>query len=551
MKRYKMTGKQPVKLQNMKNLGSRPQKNRLQDRVDRIQQDGYKPYEDGALSIDMDVNLKALEAAFKGCSDIQFRRFSMANGRLCSIVFFDGMTNKEMLNHDIIERLMAYQKPRETTTETCAGPPAWVKDEILAVSQYKEVTMLKDALKSILEAQCLLLVNGYATAYAVDVKAMETRSVSEAKIESVVRGPQEAFVEDIGVNLTLVRRRIKTHALKMEAFEIGSQGKTKVILAYIEGIIETGIVDEARKRLQKMDIDIALAVGELISFVEDDPLSPFPQSEITERPDSCAAALSEGRFAILIDGNPFVMIAPTTFSFLFTAAEDYYDRGYFTGFIRMLRYFAFFISLLGPSAYIAITTYHPEMIPTNLLISILNARADVPFPAFVEAVLMEVIFEIVRESGIRMPARISNALSIVGALVIGQISVQAGLISPMMVVVVSITGLASFMIPKLNTKRQASVLRFPFMLLAATMGIFGIITGILILLIHMAALRSFGVPYLSPFTPSDTQGLKDSIIMLPAKYLKKRPTYIQDNIRIWKNRAEQSDPEQNSGQAGD
>jgi spore germination protein KA len=251
--------------------------------------------------------------------------------------------------------------------------------------------------------------------------------------------------------------------------------------------------------------------------------------DTTERPDVCAAALVEGRFAIFVDGSPFVIIAPTTFPYLFSAAEDYYNKYYFTSFIRFISYLAFLVTLSGPSIYIAVTTYHPEMFPATLLISVQGARANVPFPAFLEAVLIELMFEVIREVAVRLPSRISQALSIIGALVIGEISVQAGLVSPLMMIIVAVTGLASFIIPKLNSARQISVLRFPMMLFAATMGIFGLIMAGLVILIHLVSLRSFGVPYLSPITPLNPEGLKDTVIILPPWMMKKKYSYMNSD----------------------
>jgi spore germination protein KA len=337
------------------------------------------------------------------------------------------------------------------------------------------------------------------------------------------------FIEEISINTSLLRRIIKTPKLKMERFIIGTLSQTEVVVSYIEGIADAGILSEIRERLNRIDTDVIIDSGFLEGFIEDNPFSIFPQITNTERPDTSAAALAEGRFVILVDGTPFVLIVPTTFSYFLVAAEDYYDRFYFATFVRMLRYFAFALALFGPAVYIGITTFHPEMIPTSLFISIAVSRADVPFPALAEAMLMEVTFELMREASARLPTIIGQSLSIVGALVIGQTAVQAGLVSSALIIVVAVTGIASFSIPKFHIARAVRLLRFPMMLLAATMGLYGIIMGVLMLMIHMASIRSFGVPFLSPLAPINIEGWKDVFIRFPFWAMNKRPVFIQQN----------------------
>jgi spore germination protein KA len=266
-----------------------------------------------------------------------------------------------------------------------------------------------------------------------------------------------------------------------------------------------------------------LESGYLEEFIEDNPYSPFPQVVHTERPDRVTASLLEGRVAILTDGTPFALIVPAEFITLMQSPEDYYERYMVATAIRWLRYIGFAMSLLLPSLYIAITTFHQEMIPTRLLISLAAAREGVPFPALVEALMMEFTFEALREAGIRLPRAVGQAVSIVGALVIGQAAVQAGIVSPLMVIVVAITGIASFMNPAFNIALTMRLMRFPLMLLAATLGLFGVMVGILAILIHLAGLRSFGVPYLSSLAPLHTKDLKDVAVRAPWWAMDNRP----------------------------
>ncbi|MFZ5353797.1 MAG: spore germination protein [Bacillota bacterium] len=498
----------------------------LEQKLQEVESQGMEGLSNARFSQKLDDNINSLQGVFKNCFDFVVRRVNTADGALCcAVCYIDAMVVEDIINEHIVSKISSMNVGEMSLQNKVAA----VKNNIIAAGNMYEVDSLPTAVNHILSASCLILVDGYEYANEVFISGMEKRSISEPKVEAVVRGPQDAFNEDMITSVTLIRRRLKTHKLKFELLQLGRQSKTKIVLAYVEGIAERKTVREMKKRLVRIDTDMILASGQLQPFVEDDHLSPFPQVELTERPDTVTAALIEGRLALIVDGTPFVLIAPTSFTYLFTSAEDYYNRYTSATFIRLLRYAAFGITIFGPSLYVAITTYHPEMIPTRLLMTIANARADVPFPAFIEAFLMELIFEVIREASIRQPKTLGQALNIVGALVIGQLSVQAGLVSPAMIIVVAVTGIASFLIPKFNSAREISLIRFPMMVLAGVLGIFGVIIGILILLIHLTSLRSIGVPYMAPLTPMDFAGMKDAILKFPERLLKRRPDFIQKN----------------------
>lgn len=530
MRKYKLI-KSPSKIYSSKRIRTNSPSQKPEPGTEYQEETADAVFEYIKISDRIDYNLRFLNEVFRDCCDFVPRTFTMEfHNKKCLAVFISGIIDMNIINQDVIKPVMDFG------SSDCEDEKDWdgeilelIKNTQLNVSVFEKVSYVKDAVKQILEGCCLLFIEGSGSAAAINVSDFKTRSVGEAKVESVLRGPLEAFVEDVNINLTMIRRRLKTTDLKLEQYEMGKHSKTKVILSYLRGIADGQIIEEARKRLKKVNIDLLLDGGQIQNYIEDDPLSPFPQMDTTERPDVCAAALVEGRFAIFVDGSPFVIIAPTTFPYLFSAAEDYYNKYYFTSFIRFISYLAFLVTLSGPSIYIAVTTYHPEMFPATLLISVQGARANVPFPAFLEAVLIELMFEAIREVAVRLPSRISQALSIIGALVIGEISVQAGLVSPLMMIIVAVTGLASFIIPKLNSARQISVLRFPMMLFAATMGIFGLIMAGLVILIHLVSLRSFGVPYLSPITPLNPEGLKDTVIILPPWMMKKKYSYMNSD----------------------
>lgn len=543
MKRQKQA--KPIKSGETKKINYRSKNGRLREKISEIESRGSAALEKMEVSANLEDNKNILKEIFKNCSDIVFRSFKLGNYGLEGLaVFFNDMADKNVVDRIILKQLMSgYTNAlccdsKVKTTEddgqqaVSENPDTIVlaiRESILSVGEVLETKMLKDTVGSVMEGSCALFLNTVGTAFNVKASGVKGRNIGDPLIEQTVRGPQEGFVESLDTNLSMIRKRLKTPELKTESHIVGTRSNTKLIIAYLNGIADGDIIKEAKKRISEVDIDVVVALAELRAYMEDNPKSPFPLVDFTERPDVCIAALAEGRIAIFLDGTPAAMLAPTTFAYLFNAPDDYYDLFYFGSFVRILRYVAFFVTLMGPSLYIAVTTYHPEMIPQSLLISILTSRSDVPFPAVLEALLMELTFEIIREVSIRMPRNLGQSLSIVGGLVIGQLSVQAGIVTPIMIIVVAITGLASFLIPKLNSMRQVSIMRFPMMVLASLFGIFGLIMGGLILLIHLVSLRSLGVPYLSPFAPFDGDGIKDTVIRLPFWKYTKRPSYIQNN----------------------
>ena len=320
---------------------------------------------------------------------------------------------------------------------------------------------------AVLSGSVALFVDGYAEALLIGLKNLPQRGVEKADIEVVVRGPKESFAETIEVNTALIRRRLRSPNLVIEGLRLGRQTNTTIAIAYLKGVVSPELVQEVRSRIERIDIDAILDGGYIEELIQDDPYSPFPQLGYSERPDRVVSTLLQGRVGIIIDGTPMVLYVPVSFTDMLQSPEDYYEHYHYSTAIRLLRFLGLIISLLLPSFYIAITTFHQEMIPTQLLISIVAYREGVPFPAVLEALIMEMTFEALREAGIRLPRAVGQAISIVGALVIGQAAVQAGFVSPLMVIIVALTGIASFMIPAYNQALSMRLIRFPFMLLAA------------------------------------------------------------------------------------
>ncbi|MBU7005948.1 spore germination protein [Phosphitispora fastidiosa] len=476
------------------------------------------------VSANLNKNMTHLKAVFDRCTDIIFREFEAAigGGVKIAMVYIDGLVNKEMLTEDLVKTLM-YDVSSLNSSAPVNDPAGYLSSRIIAFTEVKVQDNLMDAVHSVLSGETILFVDGVSKAFALSTQDWVQRAVTEPATENVVRGPREGFTESLQTNYTLIRRRIKSSRLKFETMKIGAITKTAVSIGYLEGIVNNKIVDEVRNRLQRIDIDGILESGYIEEYIEDAPMTVFPTVQATERPDKVAGGLLEGQVVILVDTTPFVLLVPVTFPQLLQASEDYYLRWPFASFIRFIRFVTLNIALLAPPLYIAITTYHQEMLPTPLLISIAAAREGVPFPAFVEAMLMETTFEVLREAGVRLPKAVGQAVSIVGALVIGDAAVSAGLVSPAMVIIVALTAISSFSLPSYFGAFSLRILRFPLMALAAALGLFGVMAGLLALLIHLCSLRSFGVPYISPLAPTSWRDLKDMFFRAPWWSMVTRP----------------------------
>jgi spore germination protein KA len=481
------------------------------------------------LSKNLNENIKMLDEIFDRCSDVIKREFKMgiAEDIKCLAVAIDGMQDRIQLYQDVFKNLqISVSLIPQSRKLAKSNAFDLVKNHLLTIGEVRTTAEMTQLIFYVMMGDAALLIDGSSEAIICSLRKWDARAVEEPSTEPLIRGPREGFTESLRTNTALVRRRIKTPRLKMERLHIGALTKTDVIITYIDGIANDKVVEEVRRRLKRIKTDGILESGNLEDYIEDQTFTIFPQANTTERPDKLAANLLEGYVGIITDNTPMALIVPGIFINFLQSSEDYYNRFTYSTFIRLLRFIALNISLLLPSFYIAIVTYHQEMLPTPLLISIASQREGVPFPAFVEALLMESIFEILREAGIRLPRAIGQAISIVGALVIGEAAVNAGLASSAMVMVVSLTAIASFSMPTIATSQTIRLLRFPIMFLAGSLGLFGVMAGLMAVLIHLCSLRSFGVPYLSPFTPLSFRDLKDTFIRVPQWAMHTRPRSI-------------------------
>lgn len=467
------------------------------------------------LSKSIAENLVQFKSIFKDCSDVVYRQFVSREKAQFLLIFIDGMIDSELIVSNLIKPLLYEGLPQgidsvDVISHLCEG-------ELFSLLQVKKLSMVNLVAKQILKGNLAIIVEGESEACIASVKKLETRSIDESTNEPTLRGPRESFTENMRTNITLIRRIFSTSRLKVETFEVGTLTSTEVVITYLEGVTEQNLLEQVRKRISEIKSDGILESGYIEESIEDTHFSPFPQMLNTERPDVAAASLLEGRIAILTDGSPFVLIVPMTFWSGLQAPDDYYERFLYVIMNRTLRFAFTIFGVLFSSLYVALTNFHQEMIPAKLMISIASLREQSPFPTIIEVFFMEIMFEGLREAGLRLPKTIGPLVSIVGALVIGEAAVRAGIISAPIVIVVSAAGVASFIIPRYRFGIPLRMLRFPILVLSGIFGLFGIAAGTMLILIHLVKLVPFGTPYLEPVAPLDKQRLKDWVIRWPRK----------------------------------
>lgn len=482
---------------------------------------GTSPAVTTKLSRDLSVNLNMIKETLGNSMDVVYRELLMCRTRV-ALIYLNGIIDQTALRENVIKALMVDMHTVETSPGTeSKGLANSVKERVLSIADVIESRDLGILLDGILGAGIVLFFNGDDTALILKLPDAETRSVVEPHTETVVRGPREGFVETLSVNIALLRRKIKSPGLRLERVQVGRVTKTDVCVAYIKEIVDCKLVDEVLKRLQRIDIDGVLESGYLEEFIEDAPFSIFQTVGNTERPDKVAAKLLEGRVAIFTDGTPVVLTVPYLYIESFQSSEDYYSSYIPSSLLRMIRLLCIIITVELPALYVAVTSYNPEVLPTSLLLTIAASREGVPLPALGEVLLMGVFFQILREAGVRLPRPVGQTVSLIGALVVGEAVVSAGLVSAPAVIVIALTGICSFVVPPQSDSNL--FLSLIFTLLAGFAGFFGLFLGFVLVLTHLASLQSFGVPYLSPAAPLSTGDLKDTFIRAPWWTMTGRP----------------------------
>ena len=484
------------------------------------------------ISNNLETNITILENAFQNCGDIVKRRFFVGEKKDIAVymIYTDNIVNGSAIEESILTNIMN----RCRIDGKKEGMLKRLNEEVIAIGEMNEVKTFQEIFDAVLLGDTILLMDENDIALQASTKGFPSRGVSEAKTEVVVQGPKDAFTEIGATNIVLIRRRIRDTKLKVKRTKVGKRSKTDVAILYMEDIVRKEILQEVEYRINQIDIDVILDSGYIDQLLENRWLSPFPQLQMTERPDKAASALLEGRVVIVIDNTPFVVIAPATLNVFFQASEDYYDRWEIMSFIRLIRYCAGFLAVALPGLYIALTVFHPSMLPTNLALKIAETRQNIPFPAVGEILIMELAFELLREAGIRLPSPVSSTIGIVGGIIIGQAAVEAGIVSPSVVIVSALTGICTFVIPNIALVSGLRLTKYIVLIFSAFLGLYGFWLALILMLIHMASLKSFHIPFLYPFCSASVNNyndLEDSIFRLPLWFMKKRPIFSNDKHR--------------------
>jgi spore germination protein len=487
-----------------------------------------------SLSPSLEENIRLIEMLFKNCADLVKREVHMGKKHPLRIyvTYIDGLINRNTIEEYFLQNIINDQEVDHLADLIKKNPEQAILQRFSSSLDIREEDNMDNLIRAVLSGDTLIFVENGTKALILSARTWPARGVSAPEGEAVVRGPRDGFVETMRFNTALIRRRIKDTKLKIETTTMGTRSRTDISIVYMEDIVKQELIDEVKKRLDKYVIDGIFDSGYVEQLIEDSWKSPFPQTQATERPDKAAASLLEGKVVILVDNSPFAVIVPTSLNSFYQASEDYYQRWQIMSFTRILRYIVSFLSFALPGLYLAILNFHPAMLPTTIAVSIAASRDGIAFLSVLEIIIMETAFELLREAGIRLPGPIGHAIGLVGGIIIGQSAVEAKLISPMIVIIVALTAIATFAIPDYNLTSAFRLIRYAFIVICSLFGLYGFLIGILLLLAHLASLESFGAPYLSPYTAGkENEGadFRDTLVRFPLFMLNRRPTYAKDN----------------------
>ncbi len=481
------------------------------------------------MMADMDIyssitdNKNKMETDFKDCSDFLLRECRV-DGTDCIVCVLDGMVNSLQLSHMIMNPMLRFNGDYETPAELFDI----LKTSVVNSLELSEITTYEDIYYFLASGFAIVFIDGVSKCLSLGIQGFTKRSTDEPPTESDIKGAKECFTETLNDNKAILRRRIKTPDLKLKQLKVGSAAQTSVVIAYIKGVADDTLVSEVEQKIKNAPITNLQDYGELADFLDSKISSYFSAVGNTERPDKLCSKLLEGRVAVIMDGSPFAIYVPYLFTDAFSTVDDYDNLPFYATLNRLLKYIAFITSIVLPGFYVATGTFHQELIPTSLMYTIAAAEATTPFSLMQEALMVLVLYEIMREAGIRLPKMIGHAVSIIGALVIGDAVVNAGLVGTPMLVVVAVTAIASYVIYPLY--ESISVLRIIFIILGGFTGIYGIVLGICVICVNIAALNPYGVPYSAPVSPLSIKSIGDVFYRESWRKLAKRKVRIQ-NLR--------------------
>ena len=484
------------------------------------------------ISLHLSENQNEVQKQIENCADILFRPLLIGEKEKTEafLIYIEVAVSNLMLEDSVIGKLL--NRLLSMDTKEIYGT---LENNSLGISDTKELFTLEEAMAAMFAGNAVLFVDGYDRAIKIGSKGYPGNGVQKAESEKVLRGSREAFSESEKTNTALIRKRIRNTGLKVKETPLGESSHTMAALLYMEDLVYPPFLKAIEKKMAGIHRDGVLDSGVLEQLTADVWYSPFPQYQVTERPDRAAQALLNGRVVVVTDNSPEALILPTTLNTLFQTSDDAYRHFAIVSFLRLIRYAAAFLALALPGLYVAVTTLHPGILPTNLILALKKAREGVPFPSVLEVLILELAFELLREAGLRMPGPVGNTIGIVGGLIIGQAAVSANLVSPMVVVIVALTALGDFAIPSEELSEGIRLVKYAMLFLCAGLGIMGFFLGLVFLLIHLANLKSFGVSYLAPYSAWELNrgaDRKDSLLRFPLIFLKRRPVFARAGRRV-------------------
>ncbi len=482
------------------------------------------PKEDAQFSHDIDKNMDALRELFVDTDDFRIREFQINSTkptRAC-VIYLNTIADEKIIREEIMRTLM--QKLPQSVQELRSLQISLLQHSVLSSSDMVQSTSVREAVRNMMIGSTLLFIEKSDQCLIIMTPWSNKRAISEPETESVSRGPHDGFTELISDNIGMVRRRIKDPSLKIVSYTLGAKTQTKVSMMYLKDLALPELVNDVSERLKEIHTDSILESGDIEEFLEDDALTPFPQVEVTERPDKSAAAMLEGRIIILVDGTPGTLVVPTTFFQLAQTPEDHYQRAIFSSFKRIYRLLGFILATSLSSFYLALVNYSTHLIPVKLVPVLMTKRAEVPFPPLLELIIMQVLIDMILEGNLRMPAKLGQTLGVAGAIVIGQAAITANLITPAVVIVVSVTTITAYLQPRLSNSYSIIWIRYFNMLIASMFGFFGIVVAWMFWVIHLCSLQSFRTAYFAPIAPFKWSDWKDAIIRVPKWAMTKQPS---------------------------
>lgn len=482
----------------------------------------------GNISKNLQKNICYVEEVMADCNDLVKKKFKIGKKKNLAmyLVYVDGLVNTELLRESVIKPMVLdpFRDARQAIDQ-------WVLEN----ADWKWITTMEDAMTAVLSGNTVIFLDGMEQALFISSKFFPTRGVQTADQEVAMVGPKDSFNESLRTNTALIRRRIRDTRLKVLQKQVGTRSKTDYALMYIEDLVREDVLEKIKKQLDGICVDGMLDSGMLQQFLEKNSKTPFPVYQLTQRPDKTASALMEGRIAVVVDNSPMVLLLPVTMNVFFQASDDYYNRWETATFARVLRYIAAFLAVGLPGFYVAIASFHPEVLPTSFLLALISAREGVPFPVVVEVLLMELSFELLREAGIRLPGQLGGTIGVVGGLIVGQAAVEAHLVSTIVVIVVALTAISTFSIPNEIFNSAFRLIKFFIILMCAIWGLYGFFLGFLGVFIHLFCLENYGVPYMYPVTGKKGEkmtGFQDFLVRAPLRNMKYRPEFTRRGARI-------------------